>query len=62
MYNKKIISLLTHVLLDMVLTWIKYSENFIVIPGTTTIIANPFDYWTELHKNAAQVLLHYYYI
>jgi hypothetical protein len=46
----------------MVLTWIKYSENFIVIPGTTTIIANPFDYWTELHKHAAQVLLHYYYI
>ncbi|KAG2235472.1 hypothetical protein INT48_007870 [Thamnidium elegans] len=40
----------------MVLTSIKYSEDYIVIPGTSIIIANPFEYWTEKHKFASQAV------
>ncbi|KAI8091965.1 hypothetical protein BDF21DRAFT_395653 [Thamnidium elegans] len=41
---------------DMVLTSIKYFEDYIVIPGTSIIIANPFEYWTEKHKFASQAV------
>ncbi|KAK4515897.1 uncharacterized protein ATC70_010855 [Mucor velutinosus] len=41
---------------DVVSTWIKYTEKFIVIPGTDKIISKPFDYWSKEHQDVAQAM------
>lgn len=41
--------------IDVVSTWIKYTEKFFVIPGTDKIITKPFDAWTKEHQDVAQV-------
>jgi hypothetical protein len=41
--------------LDIISTWIKYNEEFYVIPGTEKIITKPFSQWTPQHQNIAQV-------
>ncbi|KAL9540408.1 hypothetical protein MBANPS3_009694 [Mucor bainieri] len=41
---------------DAVSTWIKYTEKFMVIPGTDKIISKPFDYWSKEHQDVAQAM------
>ncbi|KAI7900668.1 uncharacterized protein BX663DRAFT_517191 [Cokeromyces recurvatus] len=41
---------------DVVSTWIKYTEKFIVVPGTDHIISKPYDNWTNQHKEVAQAM------
>ncbi|KAI8369194.1 hypothetical protein EDC96DRAFT_504199 [Choanephora cucurbitarum] len=39
---------------DIASSWIKYTEKFLVIPNTTTIINKPFVAWTQDHQHVAE--------
>ncbi|GAN07118.1 hypothetical protein MAM1_0149c06610 [Mucor ambiguus] len=51
-----ILMLLMQTSWDAISTWIKYTEKFIVIPGTDKIISKPFDYWSKEHQDVAQAM------
>ncbi|KAL7318888.1 hypothetical protein PS15m_002075 [Mucor circinelloides] len=51
-----ILMLLMQTSWDAVSTWIKYTEKFILIPGTDKIISKPFNYWSKEHQDVAQAM------